>query len=517
MLKKWSHLALVAALLTVGNIGRGADEPTPPKAEILTPTAPATPRINGPSVFGVRPGSPFLYTIPATGERPMEFSVEGLPKGLQVDVTTGQITGLLPEKGEFKVVLKAKNAQGENEKKFRIVAGDYIALTPPMGWNSWNSWAENVDQEKVLASAKILVSSGLINHGWTYVNIDDTWQGKRTGKDKALLSNEKFPDMKGLCDTIHKMGLKAGIYSTPWMTSYANYAGGSADNAEGEWSKERLGGRRGQKVGQFHFTPADANQYAAWEFDYLKYDWFPNDIPATEEMSKALRASGRDIVYSLSNTAPFQNREGLARLANSWRTTGDIWDHWEKRPDFHSGIDQIINANERWESMAGPGHWNDPDMLVVGWVSVGSAMHPSRLTPNEQYAHISMWCMFAAPLLIGCDLAKLDDFTLNLLTNDEVLAIDQDALGKQATRIATEGEVKIYLKPLEDNTLALCFLNCGSGESTVEFKDMAVKGLPGKMRVRDLWRQKDQGEVEGAIKATVPSHGVMLYKLTPIR
>jgi alpha-galactosidase len=179
-------------------VGRGEPDPRrrradTPKAEILTPPAPATPRINGPSVFGVRPGSPFLYTIPATGERPMEFAVEGLPEGLKVDAATGQITGSLKEKGEFKVVLKAKNAQGENEKKFRIVVGDTIALTPPMGWNSWNSWAENVDQEKVLTSAKILVSSGLINHGWTYVNIDDTWQGKRTGKDKALLSNEKFP------------------------------------------------------------------------------------------------------------------------------------------------------------------------------------------------------------------------------------------------------------------------------------------------------------------------------------
>jgi alpha-galactosidase len=192
MLRKWSHLALVAALLAVGNITHAADEPTPPKAEILTPPPPATPRINGPSVFGVRPGSPFLYTIPATGERPMEFAVEGLPEGLKVDAATGQITGSLKAAGESQVVLKAKNAKGENQKKFRIVVGETIALTPRWG-GTVEQLAENVDQEKVLTSAKILVSSGLINHGWTYVNIDDTWQGNGPARINLFCPTRNFP------------------------------------------------------------------------------------------------------------------------------------------------------------------------------------------------------------------------------------------------------------------------------------------------------------------------------------
>ncbi len=195
---------------------------------IRTPPAPDTPQLNGPTIFGVRPGSPFLYTIPATGDRPITFSVENLPDGLSLDAASGQITGALKTSGEYDVVFHAKNAKGEVTKQFRIMAGDKIALTPPMGWNSWNCWAESVSQEKVLSSARAMVSSGLINHGWTYINIDDTWQGDRTGTNHALQANEKFPDMKTLCDTIHQLGLKAGIYSTPWITSYARHAGGSA-------------------------------------------------------------------------------------------------------------------------------------------------------------------------------------------------------------------------------------------------------------------------------------------------
>jgi len=230
------RLGLAALACFGGMVGRAADA-GPADAAILTPPPPATPRINGPAVFGVRPGSPFLYHIPATGVRPMEFQAENLPAGLVLDSATGEITGSLPEVGRHEIVLHARNAQGEDRKTFTVVVGDSIALTPAMGWNSWNCWAAAVDQEKVLRSARAMVSSGLADHGWTYINIDDTWQGARTGEGHALQGNEKFPDMKGLCDAIHGMGLKAGIYSTPWMTSYAGFPGGSADDASGAWSK----------------------------------------------------------------------------------------------------------------------------------------------------------------------------------------------------------------------------------------------------------------------------------------
>ena len=189
----------------------------------------------------------------------------------------------------YDVMLQARNARGTTTKKLRITIGEKIARTPPMGWNSWNCWAGAVDQEKVLRSARAMVSTGLINHGWTYINIDDTWQGQRGGPYDALQANEKFPDMKKLCDDIHGMGLKAGIYSTPWITSYAKFAGGSSDDPRVPGRKE-LADQKYWRFGKYSFAENDAKQWAAWGFDYLKYDWNPNDVPHVEEMSKALRS-----------------------------------------------------------------------------------------------------------------------------------------------------------------------------------------------------------------------------------
>jgi alpha-galactosidase len=480
----------------------------PSEAVILTPKPGPEPRINGPRVYGERPGRPFLYTIPATGERPMTFSAAGLPEGLALDEKTGRITGKVDQKGEFQVTLKAANARGTDSKPLKIVIGDNVALTPPLGWNSWNCWAGAVDQEKVLRSARAMVDKGLINHGWTYINIDDTWQGKRGGEFNAIQPNEKFPDMKGLCDQIHGMGLKAGIYSTPWKTSYAGYAGGSSDSQDGAWDAPGRGQRKGENFrshGKYPFASNDAKQWAAWGFDYLKYDWNPNDLPHVTQMHDALLASGRDVVYSLSNSAPFAQAADWARLANCWRTTGDIRDTWKSMSGI--GFNQ-----DRWAPFAGPGHWNDPDMLVVGHVGWGPQLHPTRLTPDEQYTHISLWCLLSAPLLIGCDMDRLDDFTLNLLTNDEVLAIDQDALGKQATSVARDGETVVYAKELADGSKAVGLFNRGRQPAKVVAKWSDV-GVTGKQVVRDLWRQKDVGTFDGQYEATVPPHGVVLVKV----
>ena len=483
---------------------------------ILTPRAPSKPRVNGPTLFGVRPGSAFLYTIPATGERPMQFSVEGLPAELTLDPVTGRITGVLKERGEHRVVLRARNAKGASEKKFKLVVGDRIALTPPLGWNSWNCWAEAVSQEKVIESAKAMVSSGLINHGWTYINIDDTWQGKRGGPFNALQGNQKFPDIKGLSDEVHRMGLKLGIYSTPWITSYAKFAGGSSDNEKGDWTQKDA--PDGWRMGKHSFAEADTKQWAAWEIDYLKYDWAPIDVPHVEEMSNALHRTGRDIVFSLSNSAPFEHAADWARLAECWRTTGDITDCWEvaHSPYWQYAVSEIGFAQDRWSPFAGAGHWNDPDMLVVGKVGWGKP-HESGLTANEQYTHISLWCLLSAPLLIGCDMEHLTPFTVALLSNDEVLALDQDALGKQAVRVATVGPIDIFSKELEDGSRALGFFNRGSETHTCTFDKLERIDLKSRYQVRDLWRQTDLQTIEKKMTVTVPAHGVQLYKLTPVK
>jgi alpha-galactosidase len=487
-----------------------AAQQSPP--EIRTPKSPVTPRISGPAIFGVRPGAPVLYHIPATGESPMKFSAGGLPEGLQLDAASGDITGSIKKPGTYPVVLHATNSRGNADKKFRVVVGETIALAPPMGWNSWNCWGSRVDADKVLRAARAMAASGLINHGWSYINIDDAWQGKRGGPFNAIQGNEKFPDMKGLSDAVHRLGLKLGIYSTPWTTSYANHIGGSAENPEGAWEQPTVSkrGRVNKKVlpwaiGKYSFATNDAKQWAAWGIDYLKYDWNPNELPETEEMYQALRASGRDIVLSLSNSTPFTNAPALSKLANCWRTTGDIRDTWDSMNRKGFGED-------KWTPFAGLGHWNDPDMLVVGYVGWGQP-HPTHLTPNEQYIHITLWSLLSAPLLLGCDLEKLDDFTLNLLTNDEVLAVNQDALGKQALCVVKEGDLRVYAKELEDGSQAVGLFNLGEAAATVSVKWSDLK-LSGNRSVRDLWRQKDLGKCSDEFHLSVAPHGTELVKLS---
>jgi alpha-galactosidase len=358
-----------------------------------------------------------------------------------------------------------------------------------------------------------MVSSGLINHGWTYINIDDAWQGKRGGEFNGIQGNEKFPDMKQLCDAIHAMGLKVGIYSTPWVTSYAVFIGGSAEHPEGTWTPPTIP-KRGNvnkkilpwAIGKYSFAKSDARQWAAWGIDYLKYDWSPNEVPETAEMHDALRASGRDIVLSLSNNTPYDNIRQISTIANSWRTTGDIRDSW-------ASLSRIGFSQDRWAAYAGPGHWNDPDMLVVGYVGWGNP-RPTNLTPDEQYTHISLWCLLSAPLLIGCDMEKLDEFTLNLLTNDEVLAVDQDPFGKQATSLTADGNIRIYVKPMEDGSRAVGVFNLGSKDSTVTVR-LSSLNLFGVQTIRDLWRQHDLGESEEQFQTVVSPHGAELFRIWP--
>lgn len=506
----YDHADWADAKLRVTNADPKMISPAAVEPYILTPVAPDEARINGPKVFGVRPGSPVLYTIPATGARPMTFSAENLPKNLKIDEKTGQITGKLTEKAEYNLTLTAKNARGACRRPFRIVVGDQICLTPPLGWNSWNCWAGAVDAEKIEASTKAMVDSGLVNHGWTYINIDDTWQGERGGELKAIQGNDKFPDMKALADYVHSLGLKIGIYSTPWVTSYAGYVGGSSDNADGKWSRETDPTRTGWRHGKYPFAENDAKQWAKWGFDYLKYDWNPNDIPHVTEMADALRASGRDIVYSLSNSAPFDKAGDWVRLANCWRTTGDIRDTW-------SSISSIGFSQDKWAPFAGTGHFNDADMLVVGEVGWGPNLHPSNLTPDEQYTHISLWCLLASPMLLGCDLTRLDDFTLNLLTNDEVLDVNQDPLCRQGRQVVADSSHEIWAKEMEDGSIAVGLFNRDflfeeSKKITLDFSALDIEGPRG---VRDLWRQKDLGVFEDEFEADVPPHGVVLIRVIP--
>ena len=469
---------------------------------ILTPKPSPLPKINGAQVYGVRSGSPFLYRIPATGDRPMEFSAENLPSELHLDTKSGVITGVINKKGEYTVTFTATNKLGIAKKEFKIICGDQIALTPPLGWNSWNCFASSVSDKKIRAAADAMVKSGLVNHGWTYINIDDYWetkpgsddptlQGEARDKNGYINPNKRFPDMEALGQFIHEKGLKMGIYSSPGPLT----CGGC--------------------IGSYQHENKDAQKYGEWGIDYLKYDWcsYNGDRTNINDLMKpyfvmrdALNKVKRDIVFSLCQYGMGNVWEWGAKVGgNCWRTTGDITDTWQSMSDI--GFNQ--NGHEKF---AGPGHWNDPDMLVVGMVGWGENLHPTRLTPNEQYTHISLWCLLSAPLLIGCDMTKLDDFTLSLLTNDEVLAVDQDPLGKQAGRISKDGDLEIWAKDLQDGTKAVGMFNRSNenAEVTARFNQL---GLNGKCIVRDLWRQKDMGTFENQYKTIVPPHGVVLIKI----
>jgi len=484
-----------------------SSKPLTEQLGVLTPPPPAAPRINGARVFGARPGRPVLFTVPATGDRPLSFSARGLPPGLALDPQTGILTGSVAEPGAYTVTLSAANAHGKTEREWRLEIGETIALTPPMGWNSWNCFAHAVSDEKIRLAAEAMVASGLINHGWSYINIDDFWTtrpgekndatliGEARGANGRILPNKRFQNMKALADYVHALGLKIGLYSSPGPTT----CGGCA----GSWQHELL----------------DAQTYAEWGYDYLKYDWCSySQVSGSSSlkdlmrpyllMSSALRAQKRDIVlslcqYGMGNVSAWGARTG----GQCWRTTGDIVDTWES-------MSGILDAQDGLELFAGPGRWNDPDMLILGMVGWGD-LHPTRLTPNEQYTHMSLWCLLCAPLLLGCDMTQLDAFTLNLLTNDEVLEVNQDPLGQQAARIQRTDNDEVWAKRMSDGSWAVGLVNRSfmTGPVGIEFKTL---GLGGRQRVRDLWMQRDEGTYADRYEATVPGHATHLIRLFPL-
>jgi Alpha-galactosidase len=465
---------------------------------ILTPNAPESPVLNNASVFGVRPNSPVIYRIPCSGERPIKFSIKDLPQGLSFDENEGVISGKIEKRGDYVLTFVAENSKGKDQKQFTIKVGDVISLTPAMGWNSWNCWGLSVSQEKVMQSAKGLIDNGLADYGFNYINIDDAWESSKRNEDGTISTNEKFPDMKALGDWLHAKGLKFGIYSSPGDLTCGGYLG-SIDHEQ-----------------------QDAEVFNSWGIDYLKYDWCGYSRAHAKEkdrntvasyvrpylkMEKFLREQPRDIHYSLCQYGMAEVwKWGHSVDANSWRTTGDINDSWGSLYSIGFGT-QVVASK-----YASPGHWNDPDMLVVGKVGWGPSLHPSNLTPDEQYTHISLWTLQASVLLIGCPLDDIDEFTLSLLKNNEVIAIDQDELGVAATQDVSDGDIRIWRRPLKDGSYAVGIFNVGDDHSTVDFsKYFEQLGIKEVKSARDLWRQKDISTSN--MKYFIPSHGVRYLKI----
>ena len=492
---------------------------------ILTPPAPDKPRINGPAITGIRPGSPFLYRIPATGIRPMDFEVRNLPDGISFDPKSGIISGKAPKRGDYKVLLLAENEFGIDKKDLLIRVGDTLALTPHMGWNSWYIHYDRVSDAIMREAADQMIETGMADYGYQYVNIDDCWMvkvnsddpetgGPLRGNDDRLNTNKRFPDMRSMTDYIHQKGLKAGTYISPGPSTCAGYAG------------------------SYEHEALDAKTFSDWGFDFLKYDWCSygrveppksrkDYIAPYDLMWGELKKQERDIVMNLCQYGMDNVWEWGGNVGNSWRTTGDLGlAGGSGMPGFY----HIGRSNaEHWE-YARPGNWNDPDYILIGWVGSAHKMGEgvkTDLSPNEQYFYMSMWSLMAAPLIFSGDMAKLDPFTLNVLCNNELIEVNQDILGKQGRIIREEGNEMVMVKDLVDGSKAIgLFHVTGSAENILDHFDWGDRkgteihlsweeiGLSGKLKVRDLWRQEDLGEFEEGITLKVPYHGVQMLRIS---
>jgi len=365
-----------------------------------------------------------------------------------------------------------------------------VGATPPMGWNSWNFFARKVTDKDIRDTADLLVSTGMRDAGYVYVNIDDTWEGDRDAQGR-IQSNSKFPDMKALADYVHSKGLKLGIYSSPGAKTCAGF--------EGSLGHEER----------------DAQTYADWGFDYLKYDLCsyrtvmeaqaPNDPAAQyklmrqayEKMHQAILKTGRPMVYSLCQYGWDSVWDwGPSVGANLWRTTGDISANFDR-------MSTLGRSQAGLTKFAAPGHWNDPDMLEVG---------NGKLTHDENATHMTLWAMLAAPLIAGNNLTQMTPDTSAILMNKEVIAIDQDALGKQGDRIYAEGPIEIWAKPLKNGSKALAVFNFMDTPSEIRGIGLHLKeaGFKGQVTARDVWAGKDLGKIGDDYKFSLPKHGVLL-------
>ncbi len=375
-----------------------------------------------------------------------------------------------------------------------------LALTPPMGWNSWNKFGCDVNEKLIRDVGDAMVSSGMRDAGYQYIVIDDCWHGKRDDRGFIHPDRDRFPSgMKTLADYIHSQGLKLGIYS--------------------DAGDKTCGGRPGSRGHEYQ----DALSYAEWGIDYLKYDWCNTEGLRAEgaytTMRDALRAAGRPVVFSLCEWGNNKPWEWAKTIGHLWRTTGDIYNCFDCVQDHGTwkqwGMLQILDMQKDLRVHAGPGHWNDPDMMEVG----------NGMSDSEDRAHFSMWSMLAAPLIAGNDLRNMKQQTHDILTNREVIAVDRDSLGIQGFKYTAKDGLETWFKPLKDDSWAVCFLNRGSVPHQVDFdwkKQMVSDDVSKRefdprrtsYQIRDLWLKKSLGTTEIPLKATVPGHDVLLVQLS---
>lgn len=364
----------------------------------------------------------------------------------------------------------------------RLGLDNGLAMTPQMGWNSWNHFGCNINQTIIEETADAFVSTGLKTFGYEYVNVDDCWAKSRDSLSIIQPDNTTFPDFQGMIDYVHSKGLKFGLYSDAGNKTCAG------------------------RPGSLGYEVTDAVTYALWKVDYLKYDNCNNDnitpLIRYPKMRDALNSTKRPIFYSLCEWGQDNPAEWAPRVGNSWRTTGDISDNFD-------AMLERADLNNEWYQYAGPGGWNDPDMLEVG---------NNGMYTKEYEVHFSLWCLMKAPLLIGCDVRNMSNDTFRILTNSEVIAVNQDPLGVQGTKVKSDGTQDVWAGPLADGSFAVLLLNRGFYDTniTADWQDFGLDPSQ-EAAVRDLWAHQDLGVMKGSITTSVESHAVAMYCITPVK
>ncbi len=456
------------------------------------------PKITVPSVYGASPDKPVIWRISVLGQRPVRITAEGLPEGLTLadNIVTGKTAA-----GEYSVKLTAENAIGTDTKTVKVtIKPGGIGLTPLMGYCSWNAHVSGVTQADMEMEAEHLLSLGLAEYGYSYVNIDSGWQLEYGGEFDAIQPNPKFPDMKALTDKLHKSGLKCGIYSTPMLTSFGCPDGydsvpGCTRGEPDPFSPKTKGG-----IGTEHCESNNARQWAAWGFDYLKYDWHGTDPKNAEPMRKALADTDRDFIFCVTTQASFFYANYWNKCVNFWRDNDDTKPNWESVVARFDGID-------KWKRNTSRGHFYDLDMLAVG------PLWASTLTENEEQFAYTVHSFFPSPIQLSCRLNELTDFHRDLFSNEEIIAINQDALCDYPLLTnefdTSKQKVKIYERKLEGGDKAVAIFNFGdkTASYSIYFDE--------RYKIRDVWSKRDIG-VDSIINYRVPEHSAAVYRLTPV-
>lgn len=407
------------------------------------------PVFHGAKITGNYPGTDFLFTVPATGERPIAFFAKDLPKGLNLEATTGIIRGKVNEPGTYKVKILAGNAKGKTEQELTIEIGDKLCLTPPMGWNSWNVFTNTLDEKLVMEIADAMVSTGMRDVGYQYINMDDYWHAasRDSVTGKPIPDPVKFPHgIKYLADYVHTRGLKLGIYSDAGTKTCGKCFGG------------------------YQYEEIDAKTYAEWGIDLLKYDfcfvpWKKKEaLSRYKTMGDALKKSGRSIVYSICNWGLFNPWEWAPEVGGHyWRTTPDIFDTWKGGNPFMMSVMRIVKRQNKILSYGAHGHWNDPDMLIVGNYGKGKATGRNGMfkgMTDEQYrSHMALWAFMNAPLLASCDLRTMSVETKRVLMSTALLEVNQDELGEPAVFKRRKNGIWFYEKKLKNDKIARLWFN----------------------------------------------------------